>query len=121
MIGVDKNEKRSRRKRTIRLKVVGSTERPRLSVYRSLNHIYAQVVDDTRGTTLAAASSLSEEIKGAPKGKGKISVAQKVGELVAKNCLSKKIEQVVFDRNGFEYHGRVAAVAKGARDGGLKF
>ena len=121
MINADKNDKRSRRKYSIRLKVVGSTERPRLSIYRSLNHIYAQVVDDTRGATLAAASSLSADVKGQPKGKGKTETAKRVGALIAKVCLDKKIEQVVFDRNGFDYHGRIAAVAQGAREGGLKF
>ena len=121
MILADKNDKRTRRKHSIRLKVVGSAERPRLSVYRALNHIYAQVVDDTRGVTLAAASSLSADVKSQPKGKGKIETAKRVGDAIAKACLSKKIEQVVFDRNGFDYHGRVAALAQGARAGGLKF
>lgn len=118
MIGTEKNAKRSRRKHTIRLKVVGSPERPRLSVYRSLKHIYAQVIDDTQGVTLAAATSRASD---APKVKGKTAAAKLVGEQLAKLCLEKKIEQVVFDRNGFDYHGRVAAVAQGARDGGLKF
>jgi large subunit ribosomal protein L18 len=121
MIKSDKNDRRNRRKHSIRLKVVGSAERPRLSVYRSLKHIYAQVVDDTRGATLAAASSNLAEVRSQPKAKGKIDVAKKVGEQVAKACLAKNINQVVFDRNGFDYHGRVAAVAKGARDAGLKF
>jgi large subunit ribosomal protein L18 len=121
MISPDKKEQRARRKHSIRLKIVGSAERPRLSVYRSITHIYAQVIDDTRGATVAAASSLSAEITGAPKGKGKTEVAKKVGELIAKSCLAKQIEQVVFDRNGFGYHGRVAAVAEGARSAGLKF
>jgi large subunit ribosomal protein L18 len=120
MIGIDKSEKRTRRKRTIRLKVVGSTERPRLSVYRSLKHIYAQVVDDTTGATLAAASTLTPDVKALPKGEGKTAVAKRVGEHLAKVCLAKNIGKVVFDRNGFDYHGRVAAVAQGARDGGLE-
>lgn len=123
MIKPDKNDKRGRRKYSIRLKVVGSEERPRLSVYRSLNHIYAQVVDDTKGTTLAAASSLSKEVKAVPKpkGKGKVEASKAVGAAIAKACLDKKINQVVFDRNGFDYHGRVAAVAQAAREAGLKF
>ena len=121
MIGIDKTEKRQRRKHSIRLKVVGSPERPRLSVYRSLKHIYAQVVDDTQGTTLAAASSLTAAVKGEPRGKGKTTVAKRVGEELAKICLAKNIDKVVFDRNGFDYHGRVAAVAQAARDAGLKF
>ena len=90
-------------------------------MYRSLKHIYAQVIDDTRGATLASASTLTAETKGQPKGEGKIAIAKRVGEQLAKICLAKKIEKVVFDRNGFDYHGRVAAVAQGARDAGLKF
>lgn len=114
-----KNESRIKRKRTIRLKVNGTPERPRLSVYRSLNHIYAQVIDDTTGKTLASASTLSPELKD---GKGKKrELAKEVGKLVARKCQDAKIEAVVFDRNGFNYHGRVAAVAEGAREGGLRF
>jgi large subunit ribosomal protein L18 len=110
---------RRRRKAHIRKKVEGSVERPRLSVYRSLNHIYAQVIDDTSGKTLAAASTLSPELKD---GKGKKrELAKEVGKLVAKKCQEAKIAAVVFDRNGFMYHGRIAAVAEGAREGGLKF
>jgi len=110
---------RLRRKAHIRKNVEGSQERPRLSVYRSLNHIYAQVIDDVTGKTLAAASTLSPELK---EGKGKKKdLAKEVGELVAKKCQEAKIATVVFDRNGFMYHGRVAAVAEGAREGGLKF
>ena len=110
---------RLRRKAHIRKKVEGSQERPRLSVYRSLNHIYAQVIDDVSGKTLAAASTLSPELKD---GKGKKKeLAKEVGKLVAKKCQEKQIAAVVFDRNGFMYHGRVAAVAEGAREGGLKF
>ena len=108
-----KRELRDRRKARIRLKVSGSQERPRLSVYRSLNHIYAQVIDDASGKTIASASTLSPELKG---GKGKKrELAKEVGKLVAKS------QAVVFDRNGFNYHGRIAAVAEGAREGGLKF
>jgi large subunit ribosomal protein L18 len=110
---------RLRRKAHIRKKVEGSQERPRLSVYRSLNHIYAQVIDDVSGKTLAAASTLSPELKD---GKGKKKeLAKEVGKLVAKKCQEKQIAAVVFDRNGFMYHGRIAAVADGAREGGLKF
>ncbi len=118
MISDLKRDKRQRRKAHIRMRVTGTPERPRLSVYKSLKHIYAQVVDDTKGTTLAYASSLDGAIEGA---KGKKAVAKKVGEAVAKRCRDKQIQQVVFDRNGFDYHGRVAAVAEGAREGGLKF
>jgi large subunit ribosomal protein L18 len=114
-----KQELRVRRKAHIRKRVEGSVERPRLSVYRSLNHIYAQVIDDASGKTLAAASTLSPELKD---GKGKKKdQAKEVGKLVAKKCADAKIEKVVFDRNGFMYHGRIAAVAEGAREGGLKF
>jgi large subunit ribosomal protein L18 len=116
---IKKHDMRARRKAHIRKRVEGSTERPRLSVYRSLNHIYAQVIDDISGKTIAAASTLSPELKDA-KGKKK-DVARQVGELVAKKCQEKKIAAVVFDRNGFMYHGRIAAVAEGARKGGLKF
>src|SRR5437016_10515291 len=114
-----KRDLRERRKVRIRFKVSGSTERPRLSVYRSLNHIYAQVIDDLSGKTLAAASTLSPELKD---GKGKKKeLAKQVGKLVAKKCQDQQIAAVVFDRNGFMYHGRIAAVAEGAREGGLKF
>ncbi len=116
---IKKHELRDRRKAHIRKRVEGSAARPRLSVYRSLNHIYAQVIDDLSGKTLAAASTLSPELK---EGKGKKKeLAKQVGKLVAKKCQEQKIAAVVFDRNGFNYHGRVAAVAEGAREGGLKF
>ena len=114
-----KRELRQRRKKRIRFKVTGSAERPRLSVYRSLNHIYAQVIDDVTGKTLAAASTLSPELKD---GKGKKKdLAKEVGKLVARKCQAAQIGAVVFDRNGFNYHGRIAAVADGAREAGLKF
>jgi large subunit ribosomal protein L18 len=121
MINQAKNETRARRQRSIRLRVVGSHERPRLSVYKSLKHIYAQVVDDAEGTTLVFASSLSPELKAQAKPGGKRETAKRVGELLAKKCIGQNIEKVVFDRNGFAYHGRVASVAEGARAGGLKF
>ena len=113
---------RARRAHHIRLRVEGSEERPRLSVYRSLNHIYAQVIDDMSGKTLLAASTLSPELKDGPAAEAKKrDQAKEVGKLVAKKCKEAKIEAVVFDRYGFNYHGRVAAVAEGAREGGLKF
>ena len=116
---IKKNELRQRRKRTIRKKVSGSQERPRLSVYRSLNHIYAQVIDDTSGKTIVSASTLSPELKD---GKGKkAELAKEVGKLVAKKCQEKQIGAVVFDRNGFIFHGRVKEVADGAREAGLEF
>src|SRR3954447_7574870 len=110
---------RVRRKAHIRKKGGGARERPRLSVYRSLNHIYAQVIDDSTGKTIAAASTLSPELKD---GKGKKKDrAKEVGKLVAQKCKTANVGAVVFDRNGFNYHGRIAAVADGAREGGLKF
>jgi large subunit ribosomal protein L18 len=105
----------------VRKNVAGSTERPRLNVYRSLNHIYAQVIDDTQGKTLVAASSLDTEVKGDGKSGGNIDGAKAVGSLLAKRAQEKGIKQVVFDRGGFVYHGRVAAVAEAARASGLEF
>ncbi len=116
-----KHASRQKRKGHIRVRVSGSTERPRLSVYRSLNHIYAQVIDDVSGKTLVAASTLSAELKEAKSAGKKKDKAKEVGKLVAKLCAAAQIDAVVFDRNGFNYHGRVAAVAEGAREGGLKF
>lgn len=119
-----KNKKeaaRRRRKRSIRKRISGSTERPRLSVFRSNMHIYAQVIDDTTGTTLAAASSQSGELKSDSSERKKAEVAGLVGKLVAEKCLAKDITQVVFDRNGFIYHGRIKAVADAAREAGLQF
>ncbi len=109
-----------KRKFRIRNKISGTAERPRLSVFRSAKHIYAQVVDDAAGKTLAAASSLSGDLKGI-KAEDKTDSAKKVGALVAKLCLAHNVEQVVFDRNGFLYHGRVKALAEAAREAGLKF
>ncbi|HLL52549.1 MAG TPA: 50S ribosomal protein L18 [Myxococcaceae bacterium] len=113
-------EARLKRKNRIRRKVSGTSERPRLTIYKSLNHIYAQVVDDTSGRTLAAASSLSKELKGQDEGDKK-AAAKRVGTLIAQKCKAANVEAVVFDRNGFPYHGRIAAVADAAREGGLKF
>ena len=114
-----RNKVRSNVHSRIRRKLEGTAARPRLNVYRSLNHIYAQVIDDVASKTIAAASTLSPELKD---GKGKKKeLAKEVGKLVAKKCQEKQIAAVVFDRNGFMYHGRIAAVAEGAREGGLKF
>ncbi len=110
-----------KRKFRIRNKISGSTERPRLSVYRTASHIYAQVIDDTEGKTLAHASTLSGDIKGSVKDVNKTDAAKKVGALIAKICLEKKVQKVVFDRNGFLYHGRVKALADAAREAGLQF
>ena len=115
-----KRQKRQKRKRSIRKRVVGTPERPRLSVFRSAKHTYAQVVDDYSGKTLVAASTLDKELKGQLKGLKKVQQAQKVGELVAQRCLEKDIKNVVFDRSGYAYHGRVAGVAAGVREKGLQ-
>jgi large subunit ribosomal protein L18 len=117
----DTREARQRRHYKIRQKVSGSGDRPRLCVFRSLNHIYAQVVDDSRGHTLVTASTLDAEIKDDAKGKNKTDRAGLVGALLAKRAKAKKIGQVAFDRGGFRYHGRVKALAEAARKGGLKF
>lgn len=110
-------EGRERRKRRIRKKIAGDMERPRLTVFRSAKHIYAQVIDDLAQRTLAAASSVG---RARPEG-GKTGMAAVVGEAVAAVCIERKITRVVFDRNGYLYHGRVKALADGARKGGLQF
>ncbi len=116
------NNSRYRSKIKIRKNISGTSDAPRLTVYRSLNNVYAQIVDDSTGKTLAAASSLSKEIlDDVKKAKGKISKSKLVGSLVAKKAIENKISTVVFDRNGYRYHGRVQAIAEGAREGGLKF
>lgn len=115
-----KNIARKARHRRLRKKVFGTPERPRLCVFRSNKHIYAQLVDDSRGRVLAAASSLSEE-SGQKSEKGKIAQGALVGAALAKAALEKKLKKVVFDRGGYSYHGRVKALADGAREGGLEF
>jgi large subunit ribosomal protein L18 len=112
---------RERRKLRIRNKVNGTAERPRLSVFRSARHIYAQVIDDASGKTLAAASTLSKELEGTLEEDNKVAAAKKVGKLIATACKAKGITKIVFDRNGYLYHGRVSALAQAARDGGLEF
>lgn len=112
---------RQRRKYRIRNKISGTEVRPRLSVFRSARHIYAQVVNDVTGATVAAASTLSGDIKDGLEGDDKTAAARKVGALLAKICLERNVEKVVFDRNGFLYHGRVRALAEAAREAGLKF
>jgi len=116
-----KHETRLRRKKHIRKIVHGTTERPRLVIFRSLHHIYAQLVDDVQGRTLLGVSSLSPELKDRTGGKNRSEIAKLVGAACAQKAKSQNIETVVFDRNGFPYHGRVKAIADGARDGGLKF
>lgn len=114
-------EARYRRHKRVRQKVSGTNARPRLCVFRSLNHIYAQVINDLQDHTLVTASSLDAEIAGNSAGKTKTNKAGMVGSLLAKRAKEKGIKQVTFDRNGCKYHGRVKALAEAAREGGLKF
>jgi len=119
-----KNKKklaRLKRKTRVRGHVRGTEQRPRLNVFRSLKHIYAQAIVDTTGKTLVSASTLSPELKGTLRYPGNIDSARKVGDLIAKKCLEKGIQKVVFDRNGYLYHGRIKALAEAARTGGLIF
>lgn len=113
---------RERSKTRIRKKIFGTSDKPRLTVYRSLNHVYAQIIDDSNGVTVASASSLSKELTDSLKEtKGKVEKGKLVGKLVAQKAVEKNITNVVFDRNGYRYHGRIQAIAEGAREGGLKF
>jgi len=112
---------RKRRHERVRAKIEGTASRPRLCVYRSLNHIYAQVIDDSQRHTLTSTSTLDPEISGEMAGKAKTAKAELVGSLTAKRALAKGIDQVVFDRGGYKYHGRVKALAEAARQAGLKF
>ena len=119
-----KNEnlrRRLRRALSIRRRIEGAAERPRLSVYRSAKHIYAQLIDDIAGQTLASASTQMKSLRDDVKDLKKTEAAEKVGQTLAEAAKAKGIETVVFDRNGWPYHGRIAALAKGAREGGLKF
>ena len=114
----DKNAQRAKRRVRVRSKISGTTERPRLSVFRSNANIYAQIIDDVKGITLAAASTLEKGFEGAT---GNAEAARKVGKTIAERAKEKGITAVVFDRNGYLYHGRVAELAEGAREGGLEF
>ncbi len=116
-----REEARQNRKSRIRKRIFGTEQRPRLSVFRSAKHIYAQIVVDSTGSTLLAASSLSPEIKGEIGDLKKSEAAKKVGELIGRKAAEKNIRKVVFDRNGFLYHGRIKALAEGARETGLEF
>ncbi|AOY75089.1 50S ribosomal protein L18 [Clostridium formicaceticum] len=118
---VSKNLTRKKRHQRVRNKVSGTAERPRLNVYRSLNNMYAQVINDENGQTLAAASTLDKEIKQQAEATGNQDAAKLVGQLVAKRALEKGITTVTFDRGGYIYHGRVKAMAEGAREAGLNF
>ena len=115
------NEARKKRHERIRNKVVGTSERPRLNVFRSMNHIYAQIIDDSTGSTLVSASTLDSTIKGKFKNTGNKEGAKAVGELVAQRAQEKGITKVVFDRGGYIYHGRVKELAESARNTGLEF
>jgi large subunit ribosomal protein L18 len=119
--GKNKLEARARRERRTRSKIYGTAARPRLSIYRSLTNIFAQVIDDEQGRTLVSASTIDKELAGQLSGKNKSEAAKLVGELVGKRATAAGIEFVVFDRGGFRYQGRVAALATGARESGLKF
>ena len=110
-----------KRKIRVRKKIKGTSERPRLNVYRSARHIYAQIIDDTTGVTLVAASTVQSEVVDALKYSGNIEAARQVGAIIAKRALENNIHTVVFDRNGFLYHGRVKALADSARENGLRF
>ena len=114
----DKNAQRAKRQVRVRGKISGTPERPRLNVFRSNANIYAQIIDDVNGVTLAAASTLEKDFEGAA---GNKEAARKVGTMVAERAKAKGIEEVVFDRGGYVYHGRVAELAEGAREAGLKF
>jgi large subunit ribosomal protein L18 len=116
-----KNEIRLRKHVRVRKKIRGTPERPRLSVFRSLKNIYAQVIDDTTGNTLVSASTLDEAVKGKLPYGGNKEAAREVGRLVAQRALDKGIKRVVFDRSGYLYHGRVLELAEGAREAGLEF
>ena len=115
---VDKNKTRTKRHLRVRNRLSGTAERPRLNVFRSLAHIYAQVIDDEKGITLVSASSVEKDFEGSG---GNVAGAKKVGAAIAKKALEKGITEVVFDRGGYIYHGRVAALAEAAREAGLKF
>ena len=116
-----KQELRLRRQKSVRCRVRGTSDRPRLSVFRSNNHMYCQIIDDISGTTLVALSTLNSNVKALVAGKKPVEQANILGKELAKLCAEKSIDKVAFDRNGFIYHGRIEAVAAGAREGGLNF
>ncbi len=116
-----KRARRARRKLSIRKKVLGTSERPRLAVFRSAKHIYAQLIDDTKGVTLVAASSQAKDIRGEVSYGGNVAAAKTIGRILAERARAKNIEAVAFDRAGYRYHGRVKGLAEAAREAGLKF
>ena len=118
---IDKNESRQRRHLRIRKKIEGTSERPRMNVYRSLQNIYVQVINDITGETIVSASTMDKEVKGKIKKTGNIDAAKAVGKLIAERALKKGIKQVVFDRGGYLYHGRIKGLADSARESGLEF
>jgi large subunit ribosomal protein L18 len=118
---ISRDEHRRRVHERVRMKVEGTAERPRLSVYRSLGHIYAQIIDDRTGSTLVSASSVDKETKKQLRGGGNIAAAKVIGKIVAERAKAAKIDKVVFDRGGYKYHGRVKALADAAREAGLQF
>jgi len=117
----DKNKLRVKKHLRVRKKISGTPEKPRLCVFRSTKHIYAQIIDDTKGHTLVAASSLEPAFRARYDNGGNVDTAKEVGKMIAEKALAKGIKKVVFDRGGYIYHGRVAALADGAREGGLEF
>jgi large subunit ribosomal protein L18 len=117
----DKNKARVKRHLRVRNKINGTTQRPRLSVFRSSKHIYAQLIDDVLGVTVASASTLDKELAGQVSNGGNIEAARKIGELIANRAKAKGVEQIVFDRGGYLYHGRIQALADAAREAGLEF
>ena len=117
----DRRQSRLKRKKRIRKKISGTAIKPRLSVFRSARHIYAQVIDDTSGKTMVAASSLDKAVAEHPQFESKVAKATFVGKLLAERALENGYKKVIFDRNGFLYHGRVKALSDGAREGGLEF
>ena len=118
---IDKNQERLRRHARVRKKISGTSETPRMSVFRSLNHIYVQIIDDTKGVTLCSASTMEKDVKAKIEGMSKTDAAKVVGKVAGEKAVALKIESVVFDRGGYLYTGRVQAVADGAREAGLKF
>ena len=118
---ISRTAHRQRIHRRVRQKVSGTSDRPRLTVYRSLNHIYAQVINDNDGKTLVSASSLDKETRKSNKGGGNVAAAKIIGKTIAERALAAGISKVVFDRGGYKYHGRVEALAQAAREAGLKF
>jgi large subunit ribosomal protein L18 len=117
----DKNKARLKRHLRVRKKIAGTSERPRLNIFRSAKHMYAQIIDDTKGVTLVAASTQDKELRDSIGNGGNVEAAKKVGQLIAERAKAKGLDKVVFDRGGYLYHGRVQALADAAREAGLEF